>query len=43
VPLLDDHVVDQVREIVAVVGAQFQRTAVEDDPRRQPLAARPAG
>src|SRR5207248_9297681 len=40
--LLDDHVVDQVREILAVEGPELQGPAVQDDPGRYVVPPRPA-
>jgi len=39
--LLDDHVVYEIGEIVTIEGAELQRPAVEHDPRRYAVPARP--
>src|SRR5690348_3185952 len=41
--LLDDHIMDEIGEILAVHGPKFERPPVEHDPRRELLAAGPAG
>ena len=36
--LIDDHLVDEVGEVIAVPGPDLQRTAIEHDPRWEPVA-----
>ncbi len=36
--LIDDHLVDEIGQVVAVPGPDLQWAAIEHDPRRQPVA-----